>query len=352
VELKVKNFPLSELSNSQLSPVGAIPEPPFPVMASQANFIDGGLLLTIAVHHSFCDATAVGYIIETWANNTAVATTGSGSFSFYDPTLNDRSPLMEGKPGANLADFPEYVLMPPQSTAEANSHQTPATPFELPLMTAHIFYFSPSSLAALKTAASAFSTNDALNALVWQHVTIARNPIAPLNDEKDCVMLYAANIRSRLISPLPSNYLGNASIAGATERLKISALMSDSGLTTASSVIRKSVIALNHPDRVALTIGLLNSRDDPSEFKFAYNGFLGPDISTTTWADVKVYESDWGVLGKVEAFRMPGERVDGVVAVFPRLRDGGLEVMVGLESAAMDRLLKDVEFGKYAQVWA
>ena len=139
---------------------------------------------------------------------------------------------MEGKPGAKLEDFPEYILManPPQSTPDANTTQMNAAPFKLPSITAHIFYSLHSCLAALKAAASSFSTNDALNTLVWRHMTIARNSSVLLDGEKDCVMLYTANIRSRMNPPLPTNYLGSASIGSAKERLKVSALLGDSGL--------------------------------------------------------------------------------------------------------------------------
>lgn len=352
MELKEKNFPLSSLSTTQLSPLGLIPEQPFPVMAAQANFIKDGLLLTIGVHHSVCDATAIEYIINTWAHNTTAVTNGSEMFSTYDAVLNDRTPIMKGKPGADLADFPEYVLTPTPPKDTTNSGLD-ATSTEIPPMTARIFYFSLSSLYKLKNAASAFSTNDALNALIWRRVTMARNPTSGLlSHNKDSRILYAANIRARENSPLPANYLGNASICGATEALSVPALLSASGLSAAAAVIRKSVNGLT-ADRITSLTGLLNSRADPSDFKFAYNGFLGPDVSMTTWADVEIYRPDWGpFLGKVEAFRVPGEGMDGVVQVFPRLRDGGLEICIGLEDGAMERLVQDAEFGEYAQFWA
>jgi hypothetical protein len=177
-------------------------------------------------------------------------------------------------------------------------------------MTAHIFYFSLESLADVNIAASAFSTNGDLNTLVWRHMTIACSPTSLSGGSLDgrvSRILYEANIRSRTNLLLPVNYLGNA-----TDYLKVSALLGSSGLVTASETIRKSVTALHSPDRAALTIGLLNTRADPSDLKFAYNGFLGSDISTTSWADVGIYRSDWGpIMGQVDAFRVPGGGTDG-----------------------------------------
>ncbi|PGH31014.1 hypothetical protein GX50_06218 [[Emmonsia] crescens] len=362
-ELKVENFPISKLSTAQLSPLGVMPEPPQPVMAAQANFIEGGLLLTIGVHHSICDGSAVDTILDTWASNTtASASGGSTSFTVYDSTSNDRTPLMTGHPGADLAEFPEYILMPTAPTtvmADVNTHQIAAMPTTLPPMTSHIFYFSSASLTALKAAASAFSTNDALCAFLWQHMTLARNPTDSSRVEKSTKtssLLFSVNIRGRTSPPLPPTYLGNASMAVITDHFPISLLTvtaadSDSALSRAAAAIRRSLNAVNTPNRVPLTIGLIDSRPNPTDYKFAYNGFLGPDISATSWADFGVYKREWGgLLGKVEAFRVPGEGADGVVVVFPRTEEGGLEVMVGLEDGAMGRLMGDVRFIESAKL--
>ncbi|KAF9773333.1 hypothetical protein IL306_008866, partial [Fusarium sp. DS 682] len=68
-----------------------------PVLAAQANFVKGGLLLAVGVHHSACDASALDAILSTWSHNTAVVSGSSDSFSTFDGPSNDRSPLMEGK---------------------------------------------------------------------------------------------------------------------------------------------------------------------------------------------------------------------------------------------------------------
>ena len=114
--------------------------------------------------------------------------------------------------------------------------------------------------------------------------------------------------------------------------------------------LRSAVNGLNTPDRVALTIGLIASRPNPTDHKFAYNGFLGPDLSSTTWADLDVYDTVWGSLGTPDAFRIPGEGADGAMMVLPRVRGGGLEVVVALESRAMACLLADEEFLSWAEV--
>ncbi|KAH7127955.1 transferase, partial [Dactylonectria estremocensis] len=344
-ELKKENFPLSKLSAAQLGPIGVFAEGPPPVMAAQANFIQGGLLLTVGVHHAVCDASALDTIVGTWSVNTAAAS-GSGSFTTYDAESNDRSPLMTGTPGAQLEHFSEYRLAP---SADSSMPQMPAG-FQMPAMATRVFRFSPEGLAGVKSAATAFSTHDALCAFIWRHMTLARNipGSSPTGDETSA-LAFGVNIRRRTSPPLTPTYLGNASMASMTSRLLVSSLTADTGLSYAAAAIRKSLNSFNGPSRVPLTIGLLNSRPDATDFKLAYNAFLGPDIVTTSWADLLVYQADWGALGAVECFRTPGDGADGVIIIYPRLEDGGLEVTVGLELRAMERLYKDEQFNTVAQ---
>lgn len=345
-ELKKNNFTFSKLTTPLISPLQVIQESQ-PVMAAQANFVEGGLLLTVGVHHSVCDGGALDHILEIWAHNTGV-THDSGPYSKYDPVSNDRTPLCEGLPANNIADFPEYVLMP---TPSADPTQMAPPTFKLPPMTAKIFYLSPEHLADLKIAAKAFSTNDAVSAFFWHHMTVARNPSNDSTDnDKTSAALFAVNIRDRTSPPLPATYLGNASLGGITQRLSITSLKdTQAGLCQAAAAFRKGLNAINSPSRVPLTIGLLSSRPNPQDFKFAVHGFLGPDITLTSWANMGVRKRAWGGLGKPEGFRVPYEAADGVVAIFPKLENGGLEVMAGLENESMERMLKNPRFQQFAE---
>jgi hypothetical protein len=296
IKLQEDNFPFSILTTALVSPLQVM-QASQPVLAAQANFIEGGLLLTVGVHHSVCDAAGLDSILETWALNTS-ATTSTRSFSEYDPICNDRVPLSRGLP-AKKVDFPENILLP---TPPTDGPQMAPPSFEMPPMVSKIFYFSPENLAGLKAAAKAYSTNDALCAFFWHHVTAARNSNAEVcDDQKTSNLCFAVNIRGRTSPPLPPTYLGNASLAAITQRLSVTSLKdSDSGLAIAAAAIRSAVNNSNKPNRVPLTIGLLGSRPDAQDFKFACHGFLGPDMAATSWADIGVWKRSWGVLGNPE----------------------------------------------------
>lgn len=174
--------------------MGALPQgTEQPAMAAQANFIESGLLLAAGIHHSVCNTLALHLIVNTWSPNTAAASGSSRSFTTDDAQSNGRSPLMEGVPGANLVDFPEYTLLP---STNVSTEQMLAMAFEIPPVAARIFHFSLESLAHLKAAAAAFSTNDALSAFIWQRMTLARTRSGifadPSRGEETSALAYAS----------------------------------------------------------------------------------------------------------------------------------------------------------------
>jgi hypothetical protein len=184
-------------------------------VVAHANFIEGGLLLTVGAHHSVSGVIGFSNILDVWAKNTSTARAFI-SFTKVDPSSNDRTYLMTSMPGVTLRDCPKYVLAPtpPVTASDVNTHQMATTPTALPPMTARIFYFSPSSLSSLKVAASARSTNDSLHAALWHHITLARNPRqnAHVNtthsatSPQTTVLLYAVNVRPPL-QPSPPTHL-------------------------------------------------------------------------------------------------------------------------------------------------
>ncbi|KLO81359.1 Uncharacterized protein LW93_8068 [Fusarium fujikuroi] len=353
-ELRERNFPLAEFATAQVGPIDVMPQGPNqPVFAAQANFVKGGLLLTVGVHHSACDASALDAILSTWSHNTAVASGGSGSFSTFDKPSNDRSPLMEGHLGnVDISAFPEYVLMPTPHSSEGDLSSMSG--FQMPPLASHLFHFSPESLAKLKEEAGAFSSHDALCAFIWQRMTLARmhsgvfsNPPGEDSTSRFC---FAVNIRNRMSPPLPPSYMGNASMGCVTDKISVASIISNNGLKQASATIRKSLSDFNGPGRITSTIGLLKSRPDPTDFKLSFNGFLGPDVVESSWADLGVYGHKWDdAIGTLEAVRIPGEGSDGTMMILPRLKDGGLDVVVGLSTAAMEKLLEDEKFVSFAR---
>ena len=350
-----QKIPMSYLKDELVSPFGHVPDATkdLSVLAVQANFIHGGLLLCLCLHHSVMDGTAFGTLINIFANNCAGALESDADVAIADL---DRSPLFRGLPEdvtVNVKDFPDYALSDPKL-----STQRDMTDPGIPPMTSRIFYFTKSNLAALKAAASPadpdewVSTNDAMCALIWSCITRARSP--RLDHDVQSHLCVPVNCRPRIKPPMPPTYLGNLSI-DSISRASVGCLLSDP-LSIFSSRVRSSVknVDSNYIRRVIALIKTCPG--DINHLKAAFHAVLGKDIIITSWADFPVYEADFGpLLGKPEWMRCPYRALDGTVKILARRQgprpgseEAGLEVNIELREDDMYRLLNDPLLNEYA----
>ena len=369
-QLKDAHFPSNAFNGDELAPVGPVPEKSgAPVMAAQANFIPGGLILTVCFHHFAVDAAGVGSVLRTWAENTRASHDGGSELKPVEPfpqELQDRTPLFGSKgldPKDNIKHYPQYKLLSASDlpTLENSSDQTePAAYPTIPPIKSAILYFSASSLSTLKALASPtaspetsyISTNDAFSALLWSSITNARGLTSHDNKDSNTPqsrLLFSINCRKLFDPPIPSSYLGNVIIYGAADQ-PISILENPSELSTIASAIRKAVNKVDH-DHVQGLISLINSLTTPADLQPDMKCFLGPDLAMTSWRDMGISGLDWGPgIGKVKRLRVLATAFDGIILVLPALEDGGLEVFIGLEADAMGRLVNDVDLLRFAQV--
>ncbi len=355
------NHPLSCLNGDVISPVGIFPEEAkAAVMAVQANFFEDGVLLTACMHHSATDALGFSQVLKTWAKH-AKSSAGNGFEvnGLLPAELLERSAMMKGAPSSDVKDCPEYIITSPEQKDLAASESDRLKDQEavdaiiaaMPPMTAQIFHFSHARLAQLKADASSInavdqwiSTNDALSALLWKHICLARG----LPEGTASSLVIAVDTRGRVRPQVPNPYLGNASLFCPVP-LKINTIGSQKPLYDTAMQVRRALQAF-YSDRIKKVIGVIDSLEDIKDLNVTFKHTLGNDVVVTSWADLGLYEEDWGPeLGFPEAVRMPSFTGDGACAVLPRLRDKGLEVLVTMEVEAMERLKADDGFARYAE---
>ena len=361
-ELKAAHFPISALDAGKLSPVDPIPTSPTPpVMVVQANFINGGLLLTTSIHHSALDATGFATVLKIWANRSRRDYDRGGIVSLTTPNWRamDRSVLMKGHAEANIRDSPVFRVRDGlELTVSQRTGMVPACPAK----EISIFYFSPSRLAQLKLAASSdnttdtwVSTNDALCALLWRHLSRARG-FGSLESSGQGTppvqFTLAVQGRQRLAPPLSEEMLGNV-VTLCPASLDINTLTSPSSpLYNAASTLRK---AINNIDSAYLrgTIGMIDSISDLKDLELSVFDNPLRDLLVSSWSDLGLLQVDWGQgVGRPDYMRItqqPSTGGIGGAGIFPRLLDGGLEVLIGVEAEAMKRLRADEEFLRYAE---
>ena len=341
-----------------------------PVMVAQANFLRGGLLLFLAVHHCVFDEVGMFNVMKLWSSNCRDI-----GFDFVDPQWFDRGPLLQGAGNGRLQDHPEYALAPEGATARAAEDPCSYYP-SCEGVDSAVFFFPSEALERLKMAAKGpgiddadqgtawISTNDALIALFWCCITSARvaentratGEIFPL-------FAMAVNGRSQLHPPMSPDYCGNVVLIAKTVS-KIDDLLSEQPrrLAKAATLIRKAIDVVDDA-YVRDVIQMVGKVDDVGRLAPRRRPTSEYSLGCSTWARQPYYSLDWGrtLGGACERVRWRKPKTDGLFLIFPRLpsteglkgssqaRQGGVEVQLGLQSNHLRRLMEDPVFTEFAE---
>jgi hypothetical protein len=359
-ELKSKHFPVASFDADTFCRRSVWPSAgeQLPVSLVQANFIDGGLILSWCILHMVGDGTS----FYTWTKIWAEGCRRAQGLAIPDPIQlpeaiwKDRDQVTQpsGKNAGKIEDHPEYTLLP---------FTPPGAPPKM-LSTKHcgqIFYFSPESLEALKAEASPanatepsdqkwISTNDALSALLWRTVMAVQSPLETLEGDPLSVFNIAIDGRQRTDPKVHPDTLG-CFLEYVAVSAPIRKMLSTLHIADLASLIRKAILRADDQftDDVVALVDRLEDVD-----RLAPTAFLdvpGFNCVQTSWLNFKLYGLEWGSLlgDSIEAVRMPHVGViNGLQVVLPVLPNGGMEIMVGVEGDCLDRLLADPLFAKFA----
>ena len=382
-ELKRDNFPCSAFDPAALMPVQLFvkgPEPP--VMVIQTNFIDGGLIMSVCLHHKTSDGLGLATVLKAWAKHTkevdmAIGDNLSTATDDLTPRSMDRSSMCNGLVGSQIEDFPEYRVIDVSAMMLAQAEMAAATATPIPAAPTNplkslgplkfcLVHLPVKGLAHLKSAASPptptdgwISTNDAICALLWRHITRVRTdlicalkPDSPLPPQTPLNFVVAVEARRRMVPALPSEYLGNAAFH-CTVTSDLGTVASPSTpFSTVARLIREAVTGFDYA-KIRGVIGLVDSVAKASDLLL--KAFEDPmrGLIVTSWVDMGLYDIEWGAsLGRTESVRVPGVTLEEGMpfcGIFPRRPDGGLEVAIFMEEAAIQRLKEDEEFAAFAE---
>lgn len=385
-ELREAGMPLSALNAKLLAPLSGY-KTSNKVMAAQANFIDGGCLLSVYFLHTFVDGWGACMVMGAWAHNSrslqapSLGSLGSlGSHPLARLTAPaTRTPqvpdvLSTSTATSSISRRAEYERLKkrpelwqllgldwrPAPKAPSVQEFAPSTM----TMNTSIFTATAETLAKLKTdtlpaspgghdnALPWISTKDALAALLWRSIMKARFP-SPLTveDGKPVNSIVAVAIDARSALGIPTDYIGNVIFESMTE-LSIESLKDPQvHLASIATRLRASLQAAKEPARLRDAVALASSIPDARRLAFAFSDWVGADLIVTSWIDMPFYEQEWGPIfgktGKAEFFRMPKGQFEGICSVQPRHPDGSVDIVIGLNAEQMKRLRADATFGKY-----
>ena len=360
LSLEQSHFPPTSLDESLFPSVDVFPTgSSSPALLLKANFIKGGLLLAVHIHHSTSDAAGWTEFFRSWSTYTAAAAKGSRNTPQRSYELLDRSSLFRVRREIALEDYPRLVKVEDATSAigmRANRMNTLPENKAFAHIHKAFWYFSAERLRALKDAAQStntvdpwVSTNDALCALLWRHTTRARQLTE--SEYESTMFNLPCDVRGRLSPPLVPAYVGNATLQ-ANVSYPIEELYSTApdGLYRAASAIREAIHRID--DRLIRNLwGIVDSLPTIGSARLDIKIRPGPDFSVTTLREYDWYAFDWGLrMGRMARMRWWFRPLPGLVVVQPRFLDGGVEVFMTLESEVLEELRRDEAFTAFAEL--
>ena len=306
---------------------------PWPVLVIEANYIDGGLLLTFQMQHNAADMTGQGRIITYFAQ------------ALRNEPFNPND-VLEGNRTPDIPLITSLETMHPLKCLIRASQLAIQYPTPVPPRAAMpwVYYrFSASSAASLKKLAKAYSTNDAITAFVAQRHTDARAAAELIPKDEPVVLQRAMSIRKAC--GYPENYLG--ATAGSPHNW----IRPGDSLESIAAATRESLnIIDSHYARSFATA--LQTWDDSTTLFYGSEHRVGRDLVVSSWAKLMVAKTDFGpALGGYPGFvRRPNlPPAPGICYFMPITREGDVDVAICNTPGDHEVLREDKLWGKYAE---
>jgi len=350
--LKKARYPFSMLDEDLLCPIKTFaPEVregstvPTPVLILQANFIRGGLLLTINAVHRTVDITGQVHMISLLSK--ACRNEPFTNEEVTNGNLDRRNiiPLLDEDWDADAQPSVVTTSTSPAAPAKKSASPTPVR------CAWACFSFSSASVAQLKTNATStasssstfVSSDDALCAMIWQ--AIARAKLARLDPATESVFTRIVEIRRFM--GIPKEFPGNI----VTQTMNNSTLQEVTSQTIGdvASQLRSKL----DPESLKHTFQANATRQARMQDKAVKHA--GPDrsnyIGISSWTKADCYDFDFNLgLGKPEAVRRPKfTPFVGTVYLSPKAPDGEIVAGMCLREDEMESLRVDEEFLKYGE---
>ena len=425
-----------------------------PVLLVQVNIIEGGIVLAVGMHHSVLDGAAAVSLMGLWAERCKKPDVPMRvKPNLLSRELLERTVQKEEEPG--IERFAEYVYRGEDRHEEQAGHAkwksmtvgfslyaslkavpylfrpilhrlreysyllyrslglttyclsflrafAPPKPSDPDTLATSIFFFPSSRLLDLRTtlyptsASSSqpyISTNDALSALCFAHLTHARWP--SLSSEEINLAL-TLDGRRLLHPPLPDTWMGNA-VLHAQIKYPTTKFLPPSveGMSDLALRLRSRIVEIREGGYAEGLLRALYKVQNLGAVVPSFQAAIGPrgkvckGMLTAVWtAQHEFYSLDWG-FGRCERMRLPKQRFGlyggasvilprlgktdavaktevgknrgkqeeegrgagegrvGLCLLLPELKGEGIEVLVGLNREAMERLRENEFWNKW-----
>jgi hypothetical protein len=312
-----------------LPQVAYIQKEPVEVCRIQANFIDGGLLLVIQINHVAIDGWGVTEVVKIFSENFRDAQArkiGHPLLMNENTYVSDRRILVSS--AGKLGDLAKHSALSQSGYAHAN--------LEGKGFACRTFCIPTDALAQLKKDASPIqpkddgdwiSTGDAIAALLWRSIMVARHRAGEL--QTPGAVQFGQPYDCRKLMQLPEPYFGNSIYFLRTDVPFADMANGQDGICIAARAIRRDVNAVT-ADKFRDMVGLIERTQKHTHTRLSFWEDLSTSaIMYTSHFAFDMHAMDFGELGRIQAFRQPprGSMI-GQTIVMPKLRDGSCEFLL------------------------
>ncbi|KAJ5801254.1 Transferase [Penicillium psychrosexuale] len=321
------------------------------VFCVQANFIAGGLMLTLVAQHNVMDMTGQDFIIGLLSKACHNEPFTSEELAVGNMDRSHVIPLLDDSytPGPELA---RQIVKPPPSVENVVSN-----PISPPKSTWAYIEFSAAQLGSLKALAANtlpastdfISTDDAVNAFIWKSIARARAP--RLEATSESMLTRAVDMRQHF--GIPQGYPGL--LQNLTYNTDTIQKLLEKPLGIIAAELRsRSQLDPKKNDLVFNTRALatvLSRSVDKTKASLTATVNVSSDVMLSSWSRISCHDLDFNLgLGKPEAVRRPHfTPFEGLGYLMPRSAGGEMPVGICLRDEDWERLKVDGEFTKYAK---
>ncbi|ETI21989.1 hypothetical protein G647_06059 [Cladophialophora carrionii CBS 160.54] len=339
-----------------------------PAFRVQANVVEGGIIVSVYLHHCISDGNGAEWLISGNVLRDDFAFKRDLDGGDHDiPSLSMRldtfarhkSQVRSELSYSSANQINDRHLKYKTVQAAENSHHVIK-----PIGRGCVFAIPLTKLADLKqrlmtlARAERMSRSDVLMTLIWHGMTKARIPSLSQNPTVTTSKLnIPVNIRTRIKNKLPESYFGAAvDFASVEAPLFHFADNDDASMCETALAIRKAINQVTEP-YIRQSIALAENPNPKIDVRDLQGSNMdrtdGADMYITSWEKLKLYDATFDMgLGRPDWVRKPWSRDPGSCIVLPfDDRKDYLEVVIQMAEADMGRLLEDKAFMGYVDRW-
>nr|POE93187.1 non-canonical non-ribosomal peptide synthetase fub8 [Quercus suber] len=354
---------------------------PADVLVAQANFINGGCVLAVNMHHALVDGMGLMTAITLWAENCRFAQGDtSATHDWLDAeSMNPKLPEIlhevEGytrqasdvDPGVwRILDSPDPKELPGPNRPP--SQEVPAPPAEKRQCRSAIFLISSANLEKLRQEVLAdpeykgttVSIGDIVQAFFWQAVMKIRYRVATeihgemFSPEDRSIVEVPVDARPYFSSHFPPSYMHSFVFINRlhmslkelcspkTSIARIALVLREAASRINSSLVHDTYTVLRADRDIAVHIAARMRRE--RMYAMLNNMML---FQTGGIEFGGKFFADRGALSAMR-FRIDWVNTIELLVILPMRKDGGVELLLGAPPEELDMLMKDEMFGKYA----